>query len=224
MQISYFKSLIMLSLIPLLWSCSTTKEIDSIVIKRGAISISKSISEEEITLTVSTMDPVALRTLIMQGFNLSICENNSDTIYAVYPSAKDVEQSIKHHPGEVKATIKDNHERRPDLRPVISALNNSKIKLINRNDTATIDDLHVTIDTGSGELSYTINIPITIITDKVSTVILHSSPTEQMISRDEFSSQGYQSQSREKQEQPFGADKKNGDADTQRTIYYKYEF
>lgn len=218
----YLKLLVVSSLIYFLYSFSTVKELDSIIVRRGAISISQSYSENELSLSVSTTDPVALRTLIMQGFKLSICMGKADTIYLLYPSAKDVEQSIKHHPGEVKATIKDNHERRPDLRPVIAALNDSKIKLVNGCDTTIIDRLLVNIDTGSGELSYTVSLPCTVVTSKVSTVILHSLPTEQMVNKDEFSSQGYRSYSYESQEQPFGAGKTI--KDSYRTINYTYEF
>lgn len=221
MLLPYLKILINLSLLISLSSCSATKEI---MVKRGVISIAKSYSKKTMLISVSTADPIALRTLIMQGFQLSICKNTADTIYLTCPSAKDVEQIIKHHPGEVKATIQDNHEIRPDLRPIIAALNNSKIKLINGNETSMIDGLLVNIDTECGVLFYTIKLPYNIIANKISTIILHSSPTDRMINRNEFSSQGYQSLSNQVQEQPFGADRNNRVTDTQRIIDYKYEF
>ena len=107
---------------------------------------------------VSTDDPVVLRMFLMQGFDLRFHGVYDYTVKV--PSAKDVENMITHHPGEVKATMQGDSEKRPDIRPVIEALNKAEVFIYNDGRKAgEVKSFHVAIDPQNGVLNYSIVIP-----------------------------------------------------------------
>lgn len=127
------------------------------------------------SITVSTSDPITLRTFIMQGFTLSLF-SGSNNIFITFPSAKDVEDKVKHHPNEVKASINDNKEKRPDVRPVINAINAGEVIYCVNKNPSILKTFMVSIDPSSGLLSYHIDFPKPFRLNLPSVVDLKSSP------------------------------------------------
>ena len=71
-----------------------------------------------------------------------------------------VRDKIKRHPNEVKATIRrDGSERRPDLQPLISALNDT-VSTVQYNNDSIIGSRHkILLNRESETLEFSINIP-----------------------------------------------------------------
>lgn len=114
---------------------------------------------EGVSLNLCTSDPVTLRALLMQGFELYLCRAN-DTTVVMLPSAYDVSDKIEHHPGEVKATVQNSREKRPDMRPLVAALNEVGYLLsVNNEKRVVLDSYEVSINPEMGELSYDILVP-----------------------------------------------------------------
>ena len=95
-------------------------------------------SEDSIVIDIKTNNPQLQLSFLMQGLNVNVLDSTNNVLFYIsLPSAADVKGKVKHHPNEVKATIRDdNMEVRPDLTPLVDALNNSHSVSINvSNDT-----------------------------------------------------------------------------------------
>ena len=174
------------------------------------------------TFTVSTADPVALRTFIMQGFDLSFSGIYDYTIKV--PSAKDVEKQIKHHPGEIKATMEEedpNQEKRPDIRPVIEALNNKDVFLyIKGKKAGKVSSFNIDVDPETGVIKYVIKLPNIYAMDLPINVGLTS---RRVVQSDEFDVQ-QASNNESDRPQPFGVGQQPSSNDNQRDMSLFFTF
>lgn len=222
------KSLLPIFSIILIVGCSSTNNLNQSIVHindKGEISLNYDKTEDGYDMLLETSDPVALRTLLMQGFNLYICENGSDTTIVSFPSAKDVSQEMEHHPGEVKAMIKDNREKRPDIRPLLAALNKAKISITYKGKTQSLGNRHeISVSPSNGVLSYSFIIPSECIGDSRPKVTLISQPRNDMLITDEFTSQGYISRSPTERQQPFGIDAERDTRNPQKIVKIDFEF
>ncbi len=197
--------IVLLSLI----ACYPTKDVYQSIAQldgQGKISMTCEYTDADCRLAMETSDPVALRTLIMQGLTLYIHYTNADSATISFPSAKDVNDKVSHHPGEVKATIQGGQEKRPDMRPLIAALNDTVLSILIRGETCTIPEYEVSIEPSSGTLTYMLHVPRPANGEGISRIKLFSRPDAGTMGQDEFSSQGFVSGSQEQRYQPFGAD------------------
>ena len=219
---------ILLMLICVITSCSTTSNISKCSVPfedRGEITLNRSGVDDGIQLTLETSDPVALRTLLMQGFQLHLYGVEKDTTVVAFPSAKDVGDKIAHHPGEVKATIQGAIEKRPDMRPLVAALNKADVR-ISKNGLHPVslqEGYEVSINPSNGMLSYSVIVPDSYIIDGSNVVTLLSQPDADMVETGEFSGQ-YANRSTEYRPQPFGVGEKDGNAEQRKTIKILFNF
>lgn len=215
-------------LICVITSCSTTSNISKCSVPfedRGEITLNRVNINDGIQLTLETSDPVALRTLLMQGFQLHLYGIKTDTTVVAFPSAKDVSDKIVHHPGEVKATIQGEREKRPDMRPLVAALNKADVT-VSKNGSHPIslqEEHEVSISPSNGMLSYSVIVPDSYIIDGCNVVTLLSQPDADMLETGEFPGQ-YANRSTEHRPQPFGVSEKDGNAEQRKTIKILFNF
>lgn len=220
---------ILLVLICVITACSTSSNISKCSVPfedRGEITLNRSDADDGIQLTLETSDPVALRTLLMQGFQLHLYGVKTDTTVVVFPSAMDVGDKIAHHPGEVKATIQGEREKRPDMRPLVAALNKTQVT-VEKNGLHPVsihEGYEVSINPSNGLLSYSVIIPNDYVIDGNYNITLLSQPDADMIRTGEFARQGYTNRSTETRPQPFGANEKDGNAEQRKTIKILFNF
>ena len=172
------------------------------------------------SFTVSTKDPIMLRTFVMQGFNLTF---SGEYEYMVkIPSAKDVEKLISHHPGEVKATLQDGQEKRPDIRPVLEALNKTDVFVYPKGKKAgKVKKFNVSINPESGMLTYSIVLPNIYTMDLPSSVNLLS---RREVENDEFQEGRHPNRNTSERPQPFGVGQPTRPNDNQKEISINYYF
>lgn len=193
---------------------------------RGEITLNRAYVDDGTQLILETSDPVALRTLLMQGFQLHLYGVNTDTTIIKFPSAKDVGDKIAHHPGEVKATLQGEREKRPDMRPLVAALNKADV-LVSRKDSRAIalqEGHEVSINPSNGMLTYSITISNDFVIEEDFSVTLLSQPDTNMIENGEFASRGYIDRSKDKRPQPFGANSREDDTNHRKTIKILFDF
>ena len=172
------------------------------------------------SFTISTVDPVVLRTFIMQGFSLDI---KGKYRYSVkIPCAKDVEKSISHHPGEVKATLQGENEKRPDIRPVLEALNKLDVFIYaDGKKEGKARKFNVSIDRSTGRLSYSIVLPDNYRMDMPVYVALIS---RKEIEKDEFLPDHFPDRNKSSRPQPFGIGRPFQHGDPQKNLEICYKF
>lgn len=213
----------------LITSCSTSSNISKCTVPfedRGEITLNRSLVDDGIQLTLETSDPVALRTLLMQGFQLYLYGIKTDTTIVTFPSAKDVGDKIAHHPGEVKATLQGEKEKRPDMRPLVAALNKTDV-MVAKNGLHPVllqEGYEVSINPSNGMLSYSVVVPYNYIIDGSNVVTLLSQPDADMVETGEFSGQRYVNRSTEHRPQPFGVNEKDGNTEQRKTIKIQFNF
>lgn len=172
------------------------------------------------SFSISTSDPIILRTFVMQGFDLSF---SGEYAYMVrVPSAKDVEKFISHHPGEVKATMQGNQEKRPDIRPVLEALNKTDVFIYLKGKKAgKVKKFNVNIDPSTGTLLYSITLPNIYSMDLPISVNLTS---RKLVNNDEFTSGQFPDRNTSDRPQPFGVGQSSRSNDNQKELSITYHF
>ena len=191
-----------------LCSCSSAKNITEDTIKLGnnaEITLKRTENGNNVGFHVETADPVLLRTLLMQGFYLPMCGAGIDTTNITFPSAKDVSNQIEHHPGEVKATLKGNREKRPDIRPLVAALKKADVKISRSGHNLLSPESHdVSINPANGTLSYHVTVPKNYISGDYKVITLVSVPNHDMNISTEFTSNRHLPNKAQPHMQPFG--------------------
>lgn len=129
------------------------KTIDNIYIK-GLL------RHDTLCLSIATIVPNFQLSFLMQGMNINIKDSVLNTKISIQlPNAKDVKEKIHHHPNEVKAMHRHvGDEIRPDLLPLISALNDTCCR-INSFDNQTITCSHaIVLNKENGEMIFNVYI------------------------------------------------------------------
>lgn len=224
----FIKKFFYFCLLVFITSCATSGNISKCAVpfeNRGEISLTKEETDKCIQFTLETSDPVALRTLLMQGFKLNFYgkDKESDTITIEFPSANDVSDKIDHHPGEVKATLLNEKEKRPDLRPLVSALNEANVTISKRKKISNLHNAHqVSVDPSTGILSYAFSLTYETIKIPNFSATLISVPKKEIQGKNEFSEQGFTNRSNPNTPQPLGAS--NGKDKPQKEINIDFKF
>lgn len=215
------QSILMVSLFVSITACVATEQMNPTQHRdvKNNIEMSLVVNKETSNILVSTSDPIALRTFIMQGFSLRL--KGEDTYTIPIPSAKDVSEKVLHHPGEVKATIQGNNEKRPDIRPVLDAINAVEVKVLKKGDAVGIvESFNVSINPTTGVIMYDILVSRGLITDAPSQIVLFSEPVNSDVEFVGDKSLG----NNETKPQPFGASQPVKSNDKQKKIYIEYSF
>lgn len=119
------------------------------------------VDKDSVNIAVACLHPKYQMSFLMQGFQMTLIDSlTNDSIVIKYPNAMMVRNKIKRHPNEVKATIKrDGSERRPDLQPLISALNDTISTVQYNNDSIIASHHKIILNRESETLEFSINIP-----------------------------------------------------------------
>ena len=140
----------------------------------SVIVCAKEISDS-LQISIMTDSPRVQMSFLMQGVIINIVDTTNSNILSFHlPCAKDVRDKIHHHPNEVKAMHKnDQIEIRPDLQPLISALNGLPAQIGNKDSIIDNCKHYIYLDKETGNTLFTLYIPIeTISLDKDSLVLL----------------------------------------------------
>lgn len=204
-------------------SCSTEKQViayEQTQNKQNVSVVYQVYDNGQSIVSVSTTEPIALRTLIMQGFSLNISGAKNYTIEI--PSAKDVEGNISHHPGEVKATMQGNQEKRPDIRPLIEALNKVGAQIYaNGKKVGTAKSFKSSIDPTTGTLLYSVTLSKVYSMDLPVNITLISKP---QLDNDEFQNGNFVNRNEGQRPQPFGVGQPQRPNNGQKEMTIKYQF
>ena len=204
-------------------ACSPSENFTKCTMKldgKGEITLKRTEAKDAIGFRIEISDPVALRTLMMQGFSLQMLGTKSDTTIIVFPSAKDVNNQIEHHPGEVKATLDGEKEKRPDIRPLVAALKKADVRVAKSGlrMLSVADNHDVSINPASGVLSYSIEVPCDYICEGYNVVTLLSFPDKDMRASSEYSANPDVPTSIPHTAQPFGVNSDRVDEGMQKHI------
>lgn len=215
--------ILQLVLICSLCSCAAKREIIPYQQSQNKQNVSVGLGVNDnanFSFTVSTVDPVVLRTFIMQGFSLDF---RGQYAYSVkIPCAKDVEKAISHHPGEVKATMQGDNEKRPDIRPILEALNKVDVFIYAQGKKAgKVKKFNVNINQETGQLIYTITLPNIYSMDLPVSVTLTS---KRVVEGDEFTPGQFPDRNESDRPQPFGVGQPSRPNDNQKELSISYTF
>lgn len=83
------------------------------------------IANDTLSITTSSADSAIHLGFIMQGLCLDMLNPFGDSIGIRFPSAFDVKDKIQHHPDEIRPSWQDGEPSRPDLRYLLSELNDA---------------------------------------------------------------------------------------------------
>lgn len=122
------------------------------------VAIDASCSKDSLHVNITTSVPKIQLSFLMQGLRITILDSlKHPAITIELPNAKMVRDKIKHHPNEVKAMHRTaGEEVRPDLLPLISALNDTCSKATSF-DYQTISCSHtIVLDKTNGEMTFAV--------------------------------------------------------------------
>lgn len=135
-------------------------------------------------------------TFLMQG--LSILIEQPDTVTLSFPSAPMVKNKVKRHPNEVKAVLASqrkrlqeghdsiNHVVRPDVLPLVAALNDTTATLTYHDSTEVSHGFKIEVDREKAVIVFSIKVPVCYVDTKATklTLCILSIPADE--NRQEF--------------------------------------
>lgn len=128
---------------------------------KDKISVYANILNDSLLINITTDSPNTQMSFLMQGTHISLSDSNLNVIALIeLPNAKMVRGKIKHHPNEVKAMHnQQGKEVRPDLLPLISALNDTSCLAYNGTRDS-ISCLHlISLNKNSGVMTFEVRLP-----------------------------------------------------------------
>lgn len=116
---------------------------------------------DSLSVTLVAKDTKQQLAVLMQGLQVSIPSQN---LSIMFPSAPMVRDKMKHHPNEVKATMRKdstNVEVKPDLQPLIKALCDTSAVVIDsiNNVHSTTHNFAINLDKENTTISFSFSIP-----------------------------------------------------------------
>ena len=156
---------VIITLSSLLFQASALGNDPATINNEEGISMDVFRSADTLFVNIETDSPANQLSFLMQG--LSICVKDTASakeLFVVHlPNAQMVKHKVKHHPNEVKAMLKnDSSEIRPDLQPLISALNDT-LSVLKKDTVLQSCNHRITLDRENGIISIRVNIPIAFI-------------------------------------------------------------
>lgn len=135
-------------------------------------------------------------TFLMQGLNIRV--EQLDSVTLIFPSAPMVRNKVKRHPNEVKAVLESqrkrqeaghdsiNHVVRPDILPLVAALNDTTATLSYHGMTDTTHGFKIDVDRENAVMVFSIKVPTCYIDTKETKLdlCLYSIPVDE--NRQEF--------------------------------------
>lgn len=123
-----------------------------------SINASANINKDTLQISLNTSNPKVQMSFLMQGLRIEMLNSCSEvTATLIVPNASDVRNKILHHPNEVKAMHKGGKDEvRPDLLPLVSALNTELADIYIGDTIKERCKHHIKIDKEHGNLSFSI--------------------------------------------------------------------
>lgn len=195
----------------------STDSIDIIVLEK----------EDSISIKLTALKIETQLAFLMQGLNIYVLQE--DTLTLSFPSALVVRDRVKRHPNEVKAELsstKDrrigndtiNHVVRPDVQPLVAALNDTTAILKHQGTNTYIRSFKIEVDVEKELMTFTIHFPKKYILDNGEELCLSLSSIPNDNNRKEFSGRRYSS---EKQKNPNGLGEGIRKEDIERRSFHK---
>lgn len=142
------------------------------------INVDASRNQHFVAIHIITFDPKQQLSFLMQGLSVELV-SDTDTIFINFPNAMMVRDKVKRHPNEVKPTFKDDsigEEVRPDLQPLIAALNDTTIFVKSGEKMITSKDFTITLDRDTKSVEYSVELPVEYCNADSVGVVITSSP------------------------------------------------
>lgn len=166
--------------------------------------------EDSISIKLTALKIETQLAFLMQGLNIYVLQE--DTLALSFPSALVVRDRVKRHPNEVKAELsstKDrrtgndtiNHVVRPDVQPLVAALNDTTAILKHKGTNIYIRSFKIEVDVEKELMTFTIHFPKKYILDNGEVLCLSISSIPNDNNRKEFYGRRLSS---EKQKNPNG--------------------
>lgn len=119
--------------------------------------------DDSITLQLTAYQIETQLTFLMQGVNFTIVQ--PDTLTMSFPSAAMVRNKVRRHPNEVKAVLEMqrkqhpgqdsiHHVVRPDVQPLIAALNDTTATICYQSDKVSTHDYQIYVDRESAIMTF----------------------------------------------------------------------
>jgi len=210
-------SLLTMSTISVFAHDVNTDDVDVIVLE----------NEDSISIKLTALKIETQLAFLMQGLNISVLQE--DTLTLSFPSALVVRDRVKRHPNEVKAELsstKDrrigndtiNHVVRPDVQPLVAALNDTTAILKHKGTNIYIRSFKIEVDVEKERMTFTIHFPKKYILDNGEELCLSLSSIPNYNNRKEFSGRRL---SLEKQKNPNGLGEGIRKDDIEKRNFYK---
>lgn len=160
----------------------------NMTVSQNSNEIGASFKKEKDTLSVSVFSSSMVTQLdfIMQGFRVDVSNTINDTISILFPSAIGVKDKMLHHPDEIVPSPQGKTADRPDIRYLLSELNDMELTVAGSTDATPLGfTIHVHPD--SGKIIYEAQVQTTDFnTDGPVTLTITSNPSETMMQQPEF--------------------------------------
>lgn len=125
--------------------------------------------EDSIAVKVTAYKIETQLTFLMQGLTIRV--EQPDTLTLAFPSAPMVRNKVRRHPNEVKAVLVTQRKQRetgidsinrvvrPDVQPLVAALNDTTAMAIYKGSTAATRDFHIDVDREKAVMTFAIKVP-----------------------------------------------------------------
>lgn len=166
--------------------------------------------EDSISIKLTALKIETQLAFLMQGLNISVLQE--DTLTLSFPSALVVRDRVKRHPNEVKAELSSTKGRRigndsinqvirPDVQPLVAALNDTTANLKHQNTNIDIRTFKIDVDVEKELMTFSIHFSKKYILDNSDELCLSISSIPNDNNRKEFYGRRLSS---EKQKNPNG--------------------
>lgn len=167
-------------------------------------------NEDSISIKLTALKIETQLAFLMQGLNISVLQE--DTLTLSFPSALVVRDRVKRHPNEVKAELSSTKGRRigndsinqvirPDVQPLVAALNDTTANLKHQNTNIDIRTFEIDVDVENELMTFSIHFSKKYILDNSDEICLSISSIPNDNNRKEFTGKRLSS---EKQKNPNG--------------------
>lgn len=169
-----------LTVLCLLCGCCNAQQTKTL---SDSLALSSEIIQDSLRLDIKTDNPKFQMSFLMQGLTITMYDSRKqDSMKIVFPNARMVKHKVQRHPNEVKAmTNGSGSEKRPDLQPLISALNDTTIIVSYCKDHILLQPTNIMLDREKETLEFSVCIPnlMNLRKDDIVCVIVETSQFEQ---------------------------------------------
>lgn len=144
-----------LTVLCLLCGCCNAQQTKTL---SDSLTLKIEVFDDSLCLNIGTDNPKFQMSFLMQGLTITMYDTiKQDSIKIVFPNARMVKHKVQRHPNEVKAmTNGRGSEKRPDLQPLISALNDTTIIVSYDKDHILLPTTNIMLDRERETLEFSV--------------------------------------------------------------------